>query len=99
MSKEEMRRAELKVALAAAQEDTELALEGQEDEDNTFESAVAFVQEVGIRMFLYNIVKMLVVIAVIAADACACGMIPRPSASWPTPGSRPRCLGMGDGSA
>ena len=72
MSKEEMRRAELKAALAAAQEDTELALEGQEDEDNTFESAVAFVQEVGIRMFLYNIVKMLVVIAVIAADACAC---------------------------
>ena len=72
MSKEEMRRAELKAALAAAQEDTEIALEGQEDVDNTFDSAVAFVQEVGIRMFLYNIVKMLVVIAVIAADACAC---------------------------
>ena len=72
MTKEEMRRAELKAALAAAQEDTEIALEGQEDVDNTFDSAVAFVQEVGIRMFLYNIVKMLVVIAVIAADACAC---------------------------
>ena len=37
MTKEEMRRAELKAALAAAQEDTEIALEGQEDVDNTFD--------------------------------------------------------------
>ena len=49
-----------------------MAGEEQEEEDATFESAIAFAQEVGVRMFLYNIVKMLLIIAVIAADASVC---------------------------
>ena len=31
-----------------------------------------FVHEVGVRMFMYNIVKMLIVIAIVAADASVC---------------------------
>ena len=40
--------------------------------DIRFESAVAFIQEIGVRMFLYNIVKMLIVISIVAADASVC---------------------------
>ena len=44
----------------------------RQEQGAEFESAIAFAQEVGIRMFLYNIVKMLLVIALIAADASIC---------------------------
>jgi hypothetical protein len=71
-SKSELRREELRAALADAKEESAMAGEEQEEEDATFESAIAFAQEVGVRMFLYNIVKMLLVIALIAADASIC---------------------------
>ena len=71
-SKSELRREELRAALADAKEESAMAGEEQEEEDATFESAIAFAQEVGVRMFLYNIVKMLLIIAVIAADASVC---------------------------
>ena len=69
---EDKRRAELKASLAAAKSDTARAEEDQEAEDRHFESAVEFVQEIGTRMFLYNIVKMLIIIALVAADASIC---------------------------
>ena len=69
---EDRRRAELREALAAAKSETEQAEDDQDQDDTQFESAVAFVQEVGVRMFLYNIVKMLIIIALMAADASIC---------------------------
>ena len=63
---------ELRAALEEAHDETDRARDEQEETDAQFESALAFLQEVGVRMFLYNIVKMLLVIAVVAADASIC---------------------------
>jgi hypothetical protein len=60
------------LAVASARDETYKAEGDQTEEGAEFESAIAFAQEVGIRMFLYNIVKMLLVIALIAADASIC---------------------------
>ena len=69
----ERERLELRLALESARDETHKAEDEQKDEQGAeFESAIAFAQEVGIRMFLYNIVKMLLVIALIAADASIC---------------------------
>merc|ERR1712216_356690 len=62
----------LRAALESARDETAKAEGEQTEEGAEFESAIAFAQEVGIRMFLYNIVKMLLVIALIAADASVC---------------------------
>lgn len=72
-TKAERERLELRLALESARDETHKAEDEQTDEQGAeFESAIAFAQEVGIRMFLYNIVKMLLVIALIAADASIC---------------------------
>ena len=63
---------ELRLALESARDETHKAEGEQTEQGAEFESAIAFAQEVGIRMFLYNIVKMLLVIALIAADASIC---------------------------
>jgi hypothetical protein len=68
----ERERLELRLAVASARDETYKAEGDQTEEGAEFESAIAFAQEVGIRMFLYNIVKMLLVIALIAADASIC---------------------------
>ena len=68
----ERERRELRAALESARDETAKAEGEQTEEGAEFESAIAFAQEVGIRMFLYNIVKMLLVIALIAADASVC---------------------------
>ena len=68
----ERERLELRLAVASARDETYKAESDQTEESAEFESALAFAQEVGIRMFLYNIVKMLLVIALIAADASIC---------------------------
>ena len=68
----ERERLELRLAVASARDETYKAEGDQTEQGAEFESAIAFAQEVGIRMFLYNIVKMLLVIALIAADASIC---------------------------
>ena len=60
------------MAVASARDETYKAEGDQTEQGAEFESAIAFAQEVGIRMFMYNIVKMLLVIALIAADASIC---------------------------
>ena len=72
MTRSERKREELRAALREAHDETDRARDEQEETDAQFESALAFLQEVGVRMFLYNIVKMLLVIAVVAADASIC---------------------------
>jgi hypothetical protein len=74
LTAEQRRRAELRAALAAAQSETILAMEVQNRDGGAedYESAMLFVHEVGVRMFMYNIVKMLIVIAIVAADASVC---------------------------
>ena len=71
-TKAERERRELRVALEGARDETHKAENEQSEAGAEFESALAFAQEVGIRIFLYNIVKMLLVIALIAADASVC---------------------------
>jgi hypothetical protein len=71
-TKAERERLELRLALESARDETHKAEDEQTEHGAEFESAIAFAQEVGIRMFLYNIVKMLLVIALIAADASIC---------------------------
>lgn len=73
LTKSDREREALRVSLQLAQENTEKA-EGEQTDENgaEFETAIAFAQEVGVRLFLYNIVKMLLVIALIAADASIC---------------------------
>ena len=72
MTRSERKREELRAALREAHDETDRARDEQEETDAQFESALAFLQEVGVRMFLYNIVKMLLIIAVVAADASIC---------------------------
>ena len=71
-TKAERERLELRLALESARDETHKAEGEQTEQGAEFESAIAFAQEVGIRIFLYNIVKMLLVIALIAADASIC---------------------------
>ena len=66
-------RERLRIALEHAREEIDTAEATQTAQTGIeFESALAFAQEVGIRIFLYNIVKMLLVIALVAADASIC---------------------------
>ena len=71
-TKSDLRRERLRLQLKSAQEDTKKAESEQTVSGAEFDTAVAFAQELGVRMFLYNIVKMLLIIALIAADASIC---------------------------
>ena len=74
MTEAQKRRRDLKSELLESEQefiDVEKQQEGF-SEDTSWKRLVAFFREVTIRLFLYNVVKMLLIIALLAGDAALC---------------------------
>ena len=74
MTEAQKRRRDLKSELLESEQEF-IDVEKQQEgafEDTTWKRLVAFFREVTIRLFLYNVVKLLLIIALLAGDAALC---------------------------